>query len=139
MDRGTKIYSLILGIICLGLAVTFFYESPKVQELNQQLNMIKEVKDFPYSFKVLRIDNGVATMNSPISIDLPCGKVIAIIFPQLKGKSLLSTEYQQAQKQLARVQMLASNNIKSDPDIHKIVWELDKSWLIQHGVTFNNF
>ena len=138
MDRGTKIYSLILGIICLSLTVTFFYESPKVKELNQQLDSINEIKEFPYAFKVLRIDNGVATLNSPISIDLPCGKVIAIIFPQLKGKSLLSDEYQQAQKKLARVQMLVSKTVKSDVDIYKIVWELDKSWLIQHGVTFNN-
>lgn len=138
MDRGTKIYSLILGIICLSLSITFLYESPKVKELNEQLDSINEIKEFPYSFRVLRIDNGVATLNSPISIDLPCGKVIAIIFPQLKGKSLLSDEYQQAQKKLARVQMLVSRSVKSDADIYKIVWELDQSWLIQHGVTFNN-
>ena len=138
MDRGTKIYSLILGIICLSLAITFLYDPPKVKELNEQLEAIKKVKDFPYSFRVLRINNGIATMNSPISIDLPCGKVIAIIFPQLKGKSLLSPEYQQAQEQLAEVQMLASNHVKSDPEINKIIWELDKTWLIQNGVTFNN-
>jgi len=138
MDRGTKIYSLILGVISLSLAITFLYEPAKVQELNKQLEAIKKVKDFPYSFRVLRINNGIATMNSPISIDLPCGKVITIIFPRLKGKSLLSAEYQQAQEQLAEVQMLASNKIKSDPEINKIVWELDKTWLIQNGVTFNN-
>ncbi len=138
MDRATKIYSLILGVISLSLAITFLYEPPKVKELNKQLEAIKKVKDFPYSFRVLRINNGIATMNSPISIDLPCGKVIAIIFPQLKGKSLLSAEYQQAQEQLAEVQMLASDKIKSDPQINKIVWELDKTWLIQNGVTFNN-
>ena len=138
MDRGTKIFSLILGVISLSLAITFLYEPAKVQELNKQLEAIKKVKDFPYSFRVLRINNGIATMNSPISIDLPCGKVITIIFPRLKGKSLLSAEYQQAQEQLAEVQMLASNKIKSDPEINKIVWELDKTWLIQNGVTFNN-
>lgn len=35
--------------------------------------------------------------------------------------------------------MLASNSVKSDPDISKIIWELDRTWLIQNGVTFNNF
>ena len=139
MDRGTKIYGIVLGTFCIVLAVIFLYESPKVQDLNNQLESIKEINDFPYQFKVLRVNNGIATMNSPISTELPCGKVIAIIFPSLKGKSLLSPEYQKAQKLLAKVQMLASKNVKSDPDISRIVWELDRSWLIQNGVSLNNF
>ena len=139
MDRGTKIYTLILGAVCLSLALIFLYESPQIKSLNHQLEAIKEINDFPYAFKVLRVNNGVATMNSPISTELPCGEVIGLIFPEIKNKSLLSPEYQNAQEKLARVQMLASNTIKSDPEIHKIVWELDKSWLILHGVTFNNY
>jgi len=138
MDKGTKIYTFILAIIFISLSITFLYESPKVTALNDQLNSIKAVRDFPYAFRVLRINNGIAIMNSPISIDLPCGKVIAVIFPKLKGKSMLSVEYQQAQKQLAKVQMLVSDLVKSDPDINKVVWELDKSWLIQHGISLNN-
>ena len=139
MDQGTKIYGIVLGTFCIVLAVIFLYESPKVQDLNNQLESIKEINDFPYQFKVLRVNNGIATMNSPISTELPCGKVITIIFPSLKGKSLLSPEYQNAQKLLAKVQMLASKNVKSDPDISRIVWELDRSWLIQNGVSLNNF
>ena len=138
MDRGTKIYALILGLICLTLAVVFLYETPKVRELNNRLEAINEINDFPYQFKVLRVENDIATLNSPVSIDLPCGKVIGIIFPSIKGKSLLSSEYQDAQKLLAKVQMLAGKTIKSDPDINKIVWELDRSWLIQNGVSLNN-
>ena len=138
MDRGTKIYASILGIICITLAAVFLYETPKVRELNNRLEAINEINDFPYQFKVLRVENGIATLNSPVSIDLPCGKVIGIIFPSIKGKSLLSSEYQDAQKLLAKVQMLAGKTIKSDPDINKIAWELDRSWLIQNGVSLNN-
>jgi len=138
MDRGTKIYAIILGIICITLASIFLYETPKVRDLNNRLEAINEINDFPYQFKVLRVDNGIATLNSPVSIDLPCGKVIGIIFPAIKGKSLLSSEYQDAQKLLARIQMLAGKTIKSDPDINTIVWELDRSWLIQNGVSLNN-
>lgn len=138
MDRGTKIYAIILGITCTFLAIVFLYETPKVRELNNQLESISEINDFPYRFKVLRINNGIATLNSPISTELPCGNVIAIIFPSIKGKSLLSEEYQQARELLARVQTHAGNIVKSDPDVNKIAWELDRSWLIQNGVTFNN-
>ena len=138
MDRGTKIYSIILGVFCLGLAFIFLYETPKVKILNHKLNSVSEIQQFPFKFKVLRINDRVATINSPISIELPCGEVIGIIFPAIKGRSLLSQEYQDAQKLLARIQMQIGDIIKSDPDIDKIVWELDKSWLIQNGVTFNN-
>ena len=138
MDRGTKIYAIILGFISISLAVVFLYETPKVREINNQLESIGEIKDFPYQFKVLRINNGIATLNSPISTDLPCGKIIGVIFPSIKGKSLLSPEYQEAQKLLARVQMRVGDTVKSDPDINKIIWELDRSWLIQNGVSLNN-
>ncbi|MCW8932751.1 MAG: hypothetical protein OQL19_21250 [Gammaproteobacteria bacterium] len=106
--------------------------------MNKQLQSIAEIKNFPYQFKVLRITNGVATLNSPISTELPCGKVIQIIFPSLKNKSLLSEEYQKAQKQLAMVQTQVENTVKSNPEIVKIIWELDRSWLIQNGISLNN-
>ena len=138
MDRGTKIYASVLGIICITLAVVFLYETPKVRELNSRLESINEIRNFPYQFKVLRVDNGIATLNSPVSIELPCGKVIGIIFPAIKGKSLLSPDYQNAQKLLAKVQMLTGKTVKSDPDINKVIWELDRSWLIQNGVSLNN-
>jgi len=139
MDRGTTIYAAILGMICITLAAFFLYEPQKVKELNNQLESINEIKNFPYHFKVLRINNGVATLNSPISTELPCGKIIGILFPSIKGKSLLSPEYQKAQKLLAKVQMRAGNIVKTDPSINKIVWELDRPWLIQNGVSLNNF
>ncbi len=138
MDRGTKIYATVLGVISLSLAILFLYETPNVREINNQLKSITEINDFPYQFKVLRIKNGTATLNSPISTELPCGKIIGIIFPSIKGKSLLSPEYQKAQKKLAKVQTLVGNTVQGHPDIKKIVWELDRSWLIQNGVSFNN-
>jgi len=138
MDKGTKIYAIVLGVLSIALAITFLYQSPELKELNARLESIQEINDFPYQFKVLRINNGTAILNSPISTELPCGKVIGIIFPHIKNKSLLSPEYQKAQKQLAKVQMLAGNTIKSNPGINKIVWELDRSWLIQNGVSLNN-
>lgn len=138
MNRGTKIYAAVLGLFIISLAILFFYETPKVREINHQLRSIAEINDFPYQFKVLRINNGVATLNSPISTELPCGKVIGVIFPSIKGKSLLSPEYQKAQKSLAKVQMQVGNTVKSNPEIKKIIWELDRSWLIQNGISLNN-
>ncbi len=139
MDRGTKIYSAILGLVCLSLAVVFFYEPAKVKELNDKLRSIKEIRAFPYHFRVLRINNDEATLSSPVSIELPCGEVIGVIFPAIKNKSMLSPEFQKAKDLLARVQTLTENAVKSDPQIKTIIWELDRAWLIQNGISLNTY
>ncbi len=134
MNKGTKLYALVLVALCVGLVFAFFYQPARVRELNQKLENKPEIRNFPYHFKVLRISQGIATINSPISTEVPCGKVIGLIFPQLKGQSLLSDEYQQAREQLARVQTEIEKNILDEPDIQQIKWQLDRGWLIQNGV-----
>ena len=134
MNKGTKIYALVLITICVGLMFAFFYQPARVRELNQKLENRAEIRNFPYHFKVLRINQGIATINSPISTDVPCGKVIGLIFPQVKGLSILSDDYQQAREQLAQVQTEIEKSILSEPDIRQVKWQLDRGWLIQNGV-----
>ncbi len=135
MDRGTKIYALILGVFTLTLAVVFLYESPKVSDLNEQLSSIHSIKEFPYHFKVIRIDNRTAVMSTPRSTDVPVARVLGILFPQVKGLSTQSPEFQKAQKKLATVQNLARITVINDNEIDKVRWELDRSWLLQHGIS----
>ncbi len=135
MDRGTKIYALILGIFTLSLAFIFFYESPKVSELNDRLESITLIKEFPYHFKVLRINNGTAVMSTPRSTEVPVARILSILFPEVKGKSTQSSDYQKAQKKLANVQNTARKTVLEDNEVQRIRWELDRSWLLQHGIS----
>lgn len=135
MDRGTKIYAIILGVLTLSLAVTFLYESPKVSELNERLESIKSIDEFPYHFKVLRINNGTAVMSSPRSTDVPVSRILGILFPEVKNKSIQSDEFQKAQKKLAFVQNKARETVMSDKNVSRVSWELDNSWLLQHGIS----
>jgi len=135
MDRGTKIYAIILGILSLALAIIFLYESPKVSELNNRLESIAIINDFPYHFKVLRINNETAIMSSPRSTDVPVSRILGILFPQVNGLSTQSSEFQKAQKSLAKVQILARETVISDAKIKRVSWELDRSWLLQHGIS----
>ena len=134
MDRGTKIYAVILATITLALAIVFLYESPEVSELNDRLESIAIIDEFPYRFKVLRINNGTAVMSSPRSTEVPVSKILGILFPHVKGKSTQSPEFQKAQKELARVQILASETVIADDEVKLVSWELDRSWLLQHGI-----
>ena len=56
MDRGTKIYAFILALITIVIAIVFLYESPKVRQLNDRLSAIEEIKQFPYPFKIVRVE-----------------------------------------------------------------------------------
>ena len=134
MDRGTKIYAVILATITLALAIVFLYESPEVSKLNDRLKSIAIIDEFPYRFKVLRINNGTAVMSSPRSTEVPVSKILGILFPHVKGKSTQSPEFQKAQKELARVQILASETVMADDEVKRVRWELDRSWLLQHGI-----
>ncbi len=135
MDRGTKIYGIFLAIFTLALGITFFYESPKTSELNNRLESISIIDEFPYQFKVLRINNGTAVMSSPRSTDVPVSRILGILFPEVKGKSTQSPEFQKAQKALAKVQILARETVISDAEIKTVSWELDRSWLLNNGIS----
>jgi len=135
MDRGTKIYGIFLAVFTLALGITFFYESPKTSELNNRLESISIIDEFPYQFKVLRINNGTAVMSSPRSTDVPVSRILGILFPEVKGKSTQSPEFQKAQKALAKVQILARETVISDVEIKTVSWELDRSWLLNNGIS----
>ena len=135
MDRGTKIYGIFLAVFTLALGITFFYESPKTSELNNRLESISIIDEFPYHFKVLRINNGTAVMSSPRSTDVPVSRILGILFPEVKGKSTQSSEFQKAQKALAKVQILARETVISDAEIKTVSWELDRSWLLKNGIS----
>lgn len=135
MDRGTRIYAAVLGIVMLILAFVFLYESPKVSELNARLESVTTIRNFAYHFKVLRINNGTAIMSSPRSTDVPVSRILGILFPEVKGKSTQSVEFQKAQKALAEIQILAREMVISDAEIKHVSWQLDRSWLLQHGIS----
>ena len=64
-------------------------------------------------------------------------KILGLIFHEVKGKASQSPEFQVAQKSLAEVQTLARDTLMNDKEIKQIRWELDRGWLIQHGISIN--
>ncbi len=93
------------------------------------------INEFPYHFKVLRINNGTAIISSPRSTEVPVSQILGILFPEVKGHSTQSAEFQKAQKKLANTQILAKKTVISDLDIKQVHWELDRNWLLQHGIS----
>jgi len=134
LDRGTKIYAAVLGALVLGLVFLTLYEPPQVSRLNDRLEADEQVGNFPYAFRVLRIGNGVAVMSTPRSSAVPVARVLDKIFPGVGNSAPNSPLFQEMQKKLATVQARASKLVTEDPEIKGVQWELDRDWLMQHGI-----
>jgi hypothetical protein len=134
LDRGTKIYAAVLLTVVLVLIAVALYEPPIVSDLNDRLEADEQVGNFPYTFRVLRVSNGVAVMSTPRSSAVPVAQVLDKIFPGLGNSDPASPLFQELQDKLATTQKRAKAIVLNNPDIKRVQWELDRDWLMSHGV-----
>ncbi len=134
MDKFTQYYSAILAVLVIGLLAWFLYESPDVSKLNALLSDDKELAAYPYRFRVVKLESGVATMSSPRSSDFPAYRALVILYPELTGLSPDSPTMVDAQREMARVQGMAKKTVAGSGDVDRVIWLLDESWLRSNGV-----
>jgi hypothetical protein len=134
MDRFTRNYSIILGVIVLIVLVWALYEDPQVSDLNDLLEQDSEVVGYPYQFQVLRLQNDIAIMSTPRSSAFPVHRALGILFPNLANRAQDNPDVMKAQQELARIQKRAQAIVIESGKVNSVRWELDKNWLIQHGV-----
>lgn len=138
MDRGSRNYLIFLIVLVVGLLVLVLYEDPRVSKLNGLLEKDVEITDFPYPFRVISVVDGVATLSTPRSTDVPVAQVLGILFPKVAGRAPNSVEFQRAQQHLATVQTRVRELILAEPTIARVSWQLDRNWLSQHGLVLNS-
>ena len=134
LDRGTRNYAIFLLALAAGLIALALYEPPLVHELNKKLEQAPQVSAFPYEFRVLRVENGTAVMSTPRSPAVPVERVLGILFPEVAGQAGDSPAFQKAQKHLAKTQTRARDLVLKDPKVKRVQWQLDRNWLMQHGI-----
>jgi hypothetical protein len=134
MDRFTRNYSIVLGVILLVVLAWAFYEDPLVSDLNDLLEQDAEVAGYPYQFQVLRIQNDIAVMSTPRSNEFPVHRALGILFPHLARRAQDNPDIMKAQQELARIQKRAKAIVIESGKVKSIRWELDKNWLSQHGI-----
>lgn len=135
MDSFTKRYLYLLGALILAGALWWILNLDfRVGELNDLLEADETLADYPYTFKVLSLENGVASMSSPRSAKMSAIQGLRIMFPELENASAVSAEMMAAQKQLASTQSRAGKLIGEQEDVRRVLWVLDERWLASHGV-----
>jgi hypothetical protein len=134
MDRFTRIYVAILGVVALVVLVAVFYESPKVGALNALLSDEAELAQYPYEFRVMDFDDGVATLSTPRAANFSAFRALRILFPELADEPDDSPRLYEAQQELAQLQARAAEAVRADPDVTRVAWKLDEGWLRDNGI-----
>jgi hypothetical protein len=134
MDRFTRNYSIVLGVIILIVIAWVLYEDPQVSDLNDLLDQDAEIAAYPYQFQVLRVQNDIAIMSTPRLSEFPVHRTLGILFPNLANRAQDNPDVMKAQQELARIQKRAQAIVIESGKMKGVRWELDKDWLIQHGV-----
>ena len=94
MDKFTRNYSIVLGVVVVALVAVFMYEDPQVQSLNDRLLRDTRLSTYPYNFRVLRLENGVATMTTPRSAEFPAYRALGLLFPSLDRSEPVCPQWQ---------------------------------------------
>jgi len=135
MDRFTRNYLVFLGAI-LSLVVIAWLASlnPRVWELNDLLEKDPQLNAYPYRFQVLSVENGLATLTTPRSSQVPAVRFLGIIYPQLANRQDNDPDVIEAQKTLADLQAHARQLTLSQPDVSRVQWQIDTAWYAKHGI-----
>lgn len=137
MDRFTRNYSILIGILVIG-ALAFWINSawkPDAWNLDSVLESDPKITSYPYRFRVVSLENGVATLSTPRSFDVPAYRFLAIIHPNLKDKADNDPQMIAAQQDLIDHQKHAQGLILAQPQVQSVQWELDTQWLAARGIS----
>ena len=136
MDSFTRHYSAGLIIIVIVLIVIGVRSSwqPRVDELNVLLQADPLVTNYPYQFRVVSFEDGVATMLTPRSFDIPAHRFLQVIYPRLNGLREDDPAMAAAQQALVDAQKRSMDIVEAQPDVKSVHWSLDVRWLADHGI-----
>jgi hypothetical protein len=137
MDRFTRIYNIAIGVILVGALAVWIGSAwkPQVWELDQVLEADPLVSSYPYRFRVVSFENGVATISTPRSFDVPAYRFLAIIHPNLTNNADNDPQVIAAQQELIDHQKRAQGLILAQPQVESVQWELDTQWLAARGIS----
>jgi hypothetical protein len=135
MDRFTRNYLIALGIIlALILGAWIASWDRRAEEINALLERDPLIASYPYTFRVLSVESGVARVSSPRSYEVPVMRFLAIMRPQLSGKAQDSPELMAAQSDLVKVQKRVQQIVTAQPEVRSLQWVLDRQWYRDRGI-----
>ena len=137
MDRFTRNYSVTVAAVAVIASVLMLCESPRVSRLDGPLSENAEVASYPYHFRVINLENGVAMTSTPRSGDFSAFRALAILYPELRNQPPDSAAMLDAQEGMGRIQSIAREIAMEADGVSRVIWKLDENWLHREGVDVN--
>ena len=135
MDDFTRKYLyFLIGLVFIGCIWWLSSLDFRAREINELLDADSDIAAYPYPFRVISLENGVAQVSSPRSAQLSAIQSLRVMYPALEQSSVVSDEMMTAQAGLARIQSRVGKLVKSQGDVNSVRWVLDQQWLTEHGV-----
>lgn len=135
MDRFTRRYLITLAVLGgLGGGVWYLSGDRQARRLNRVLARDPRLAEYPYRFRVLSVDHGVATLTTPRNVDVPGPRFLAVAFPELADLPPEHPRMQAAMTELKALQEYAAAVVEADPEVSRVHWSLDEAWLSRRGI-----
>jgi hypothetical protein len=139
MDRFTRNYLIVLGVaVALILGIWIAGLDWRAGEINGLLEDDPLVASYPYAFRVLAVENGVARVSSPRSYEVPVMRFLVVIHPELGGRAQDAPEMMAAQADLVKVQKRVAEIVKGQADVRSVRWVLDRQWYSDRGISLKD-
>ncbi|MEM1191574.1 MAG: hypothetical protein AAF933_11710 [Pseudomonadota bacterium] len=135
MDSFGKRYLMVLGSIVTAVILYIVLSGDeRVYQINALLADDADLRDYPYTFRVFRIEEGIAIMGSPRSAEVPAMRFLRTAFPELSRTAVDDPSMFAAQQVLAEKQGHAMRLVESQSDVTAVRWEIDERWFNEKGV-----
>jgi len=125
---------IIVMIVATLFAAWLGWRGVTVISLNNAIQSHEELADYPYPFRVLRVDGQTAVMSTLRSPQVPTTEALPALFPNLRGVREDQREFRRVEREFAHLQAKASEIVLETPRISRIRWELDENWYYLNGM-----
>lgn len=136
-EKVNKWYWAILALILI-VGLDWYVRAPdsRSRRLTDSIESqaSTQLKTYPYKFRVIRVNGGIAIMSTPRNFEVPAFKVLGVLYPDINTRNQNDPTFIAAEKLLAEVQSEARAIVLTQPGIKDVRWELDRDWLATHYI-----
>lgn len=136
--RAIKSWQWVAIVLVLLVAIDWAIQRPdqRTRELNRALESqaSQKLKDYPYQFRVFRVEGATAVMSTPRNFDVPAFRMLGVLYPEINVKDANNPAFIAVERLLGQVQDEAKDIVLAQPGIEQVRWELDKPWLHRQGI-----
>ena len=135
MDDFARRYLQVLALVAVLAGGWWILARDSIAgDINAMLDQDAQLAGYPYAFRVVSVDEGIASVSSPRSASVSVIAFLRAAFPDLAGAAVDDPEMLAAQERLVAMQSRAAELVEAHPEVDSVRWQLDETWYARRGV-----